>query len=396
MTQRFNPRGFSRVDILQKIDPANLIKLLRPYRGYLKTRGFHFPTRPEEEQIDYRQLAWVLLNSDEDTPAKLIEGLHVIGNMGIEERIDDLLEIAFINGVDSGDGGITPLDLAVRIWLKAPRALNKKEQGGFQRKLDFEHFPSRVPAGTLAVSELPSDLAPLEANLSQWFQINKRGPGVEIQQVASGTEARFLIDHGQPCKRERNRKGRESSWRYFRPERTDMVIYDAAANELRVPATTLGEMRLYVAAFGKYLFGDEHHFGFTQKYTLSPLQERGRDALACCGIEGLESIRLREVQWLWNGAFTHVETHRASDVFEAFAMRGMVLPKEPTIQKAVFELKLLGAPKRRLATIRMPNLASFSSGEEAAPVEQWLRQQGFILLGRKAEHEEADEVMADA
>lgn len=68
----------------------------------------------------------------------MVEALHVIGNMGIEERIHDLLEIALLNRVDTGDGGITLLNLAVRIWLKAPRALEKRERDGlFQKKLKF-------------------------------------------------------------------------------------------------------------------------------------------------------------------------------------------------------------------------------------------------------------------
>lgn len=206
MAQRFNPRSFSPADILRKIDPANLIELLTPYRDYLEAHGFRFPTKVE--QPDYQQLALILLNIDEQTPSDLIEALHVIGNMGIGERIDDLLEIAILNGIDTGDGGITPLDLAVRIWLKAPRALEKKERDGlFQKKLKFEHFPAAVPGTAISLDDLPSDLTALEADLDGWFQENKRGPGVNIHQIVSGTEARFLIDHGQPCKRERNRKG---------------------------------------------------------------------------------------------------------------------------------------------------------------------------------------------
>ncbi len=394
MTQRFNRSSFFHADILRRIDPANLVALLAPHGEYLEASGFRFPGAPKDNP-DYRQLALILLDADEQTPADLVEALHVIGNMEIEERIDDLLEIAVLNGVDTGDVGITPLDLAVRIWLKVPRALEKKERDGlFEKKLKFEHFPARVPGTAVPVDDLLSDLNALEADLDRWFQENKRGPGANIQQVISGTEARFLIDHGQPCRRERNRKGRESSWLYFRPEKTDVVIYDAANNELRVRATTLGEMRLYVAEFGKHLFGDEQYFVFTQKYTLAPLQDRGRKALNCRGIDGLESVRLREVQWLWDGAFKQVDTHRASDLFEAFAIRGMTIPKEPTIQKAVFEVKLAAVEKPRLASIRIPNTAAFGRGEEALPVEQWLRQQGFILLGTKAEHEEADEVLA--
>ena len=144
MTQRFTTRSFSRADILRKIDPANLIELLSPYRDYLEPRGFQFPPAPEA-QPDYQQLALILLNADKEAPMDLIEALHVIGNMGTDKHIDDLLEIAIAEGIDIGTDEIPSLDLAVRIWLKAPDALEKKErQDVFQKRLTFEHFPARV------------------------------------------------------------------------------------------------------------------------------------------------------------------------------------------------------------------------------------------------------------
>src|SRR5690349_11151615 len=104
------------------MDVANLVELLEPYRGYFEERGCVLPAVSDKDP-DWRQLSLVLLSSDEDTPAELIEALHVIGNLGIEERIDDLLEIAFLNGVDTGSADITPIDLALRLWLKFPAAL---------------------------------------------------------------------------------------------------------------------------------------------------------------------------------------------------------------------------------------------------------------------------------
>lgn len=394
MPRRLNLQGFARPDILRRIEAGNMLELLAPYREYFADRGVPLAERPKE--VDYRKLAVILLASDEETPPHLVEALHVIGNTGVEERIDELLQTAASHGVDTGDGGITPIDLAVRIWLKAPQALEKLEREAHShRKLKFEHFPARDPAAPMLLEQLPEDLSPLEADLDGWFQEHKRGTGCIIDRLVCGTEVRFIIDHGLPCKRERNRKGRESSPLYYRPETSDLVVCDAVANELRVHASTLGEMRLYVAAFGRHLFGDENHFTFATKYTLEPLQLRGRDALNCRNIYGLETIRLREIQWAWDGAFQHVETHRAADLFLAFAVRDLAIPREATITKAVFEVRLTGIEKPRKLSIRPPNTASFERGEEAALIEQWLRDQEFILVGAKAGNEEADAVMAD-
>jgi hypothetical protein len=317
--------------------------------------------------------------------------------VGVDERIDDLLQIAFLNGVDTGDGGITAADLAVRIWLKAPKALEKLVRDElFEKKRKFEHFPAREAGPGMSPEDLPQDLDALEGSLDQWFVAKKRGAGCVIDRAVAGSEARFLVAHGMPCKRERNRKGRESSPLYFRPEKTDLVIYDAATNELRAHAGTLGELRLYVSTFGHHLFGDPEQFVYTAKYTLEPLKDLGRDALRCRDIDGIESIRLREIRYLWPGAFEHVEIHRAFDLFLAFAMRRMAIHREPKITKAVFEVKLQGVEKTRKVSICPPNVAEYGHGDEAALIEEWLRRRGFILVGAAAGDEEADAVLAGA
>ncbi len=393
MPQIANLKSFGRLDILRTIDAANLGELFSQYREYFEARGCPLPARGEEP--DYRALSKVLLASDEETPPELIEALHVIGSVGVPERIDDLLEVASLNGVDAGDGGITPIDLALRIWLRAPKALQRLGRDDlFQKKLKFEHFPAANPEAPVQADVLDKDLAPLEAELDLWFQNHKRGPGCNIGRNIPGGEARFAVDHGLPCKRERERKGRESSALVYRPEKTDIVVYDLVSNELRVHASTVGEIRLYVSAFGKHLFGDEGRFQFSQKYTLDPLKERGRDALNCRGVDGLEWIKLREIQFDWGGAFKHIETDRGADLFLAFAVRGMAIPQEPVIRKAVFEVKLAGIDKPRLVSIKPPNTATFGRGEAVALIEQWLREQGFVLLGKRVEDEETDPVMA--
>ena len=63
--------------------------------------------------------------------------------------------------------------------------------------MKFEHFPAAAPESAISVDDLPSDQAALEAEVDRWFQENKRGPGANIHQIASGTKVRFLIDHGQ-------------------------------------------------------------------------------------------------------------------------------------------------------------------------------------------------------
>ena len=113
----------------------------------------------------------------------------------------------------------------------------------------------------------------MEAALDAYFQAKKRGVGCRVIRNESAGEVRFLVEHGQPCKREPSRKGPHSTSTFFRPEKTDVVIYDLAHNELRINASTFGDVREYRALFGRHVFGGENKFVFTEKYTLDPLKD---------------------------------------------------------------------------------------------------------------------------
>lgn len=377
-------RSFAAPEILMRIAPANLLELCLPYRGYLADRGFSLPEQLSEEW-NQRDLAVLLLADDEEMPPTLVEALHVIGNTGIAERIDDLLHLALIHDVDARSVNITPADLAVRIWLRAPKALDELDRSErFKEKRHFKHFTAETAGGGTAPEDLPQNLTALAAQLDEWFERNKRGANCSVDRVVSGDEVRFLIVHGLPCHCESNGKGRGSSPLHVRPEESDLVVYSSAYDELRVRATTLAETRLYLAAFGKHLFGSKTYFALKPKYSLAPLKLRGREALNCRSIEGLESVRLRKIQWAWEGAFRHVEIHRAPDLFTVFALQHRTIPQEPKLIRAVFEVKLTGDEKPRIVRIKPPSSASFGCGGEAELIEQWLREQRFIVAGMAA------------
>jgi hypothetical protein len=108
----------------------------------------------------------------------------------------------------------------------------------------------------------------------------------------------------------------------------------------------------------------------------------------------MKSVRLRAINWTWENAFGHTVKHRASDLVLAFAVQNMEIPPDAILKKAVFEVELSEVEKPRSFSIWPPKSSAYGRGEEAALIEQWLRRQGFILLGRKTAGEEADPVVA--
>lgn len=149
----------------------------------------------------------------------------------------------------------------------------------------------------------------------------------------------FLVRHGEPYKREGSLENGESTSVLYRPEKHDVVVYDPAIGEIRINARSKGEKELYRTRFGLHLFGDKEFFPGKSKYTLEPLRTDGKASLACTDIDGIEWIRLREVQFYWGGPQHEIETRKADDYFAVLEARGRSLPTKARIIRAGFLIK---------------------------------------------------------
>ncbi len=388
-------KSFAQPDLLKRIQPENLIRLLDPHRLFFDMKGFSLPGGDDGE-IEYLALAGILAQPDEDMPSDLVEALHVIGNFSGDEYFEDLLEMASRANLRVGSDATTP-DVATRLYLHDSQILERKEREVlFVKRKIFESYRAANPEELIVVGHLPEDLTPLEADLDKYFQSKKQGVGSRVLRKDSAGEVRFLVQHGQPCRREPSRKGMESTCTFFRPEKTDIVILDISHNEMRINASNLSALRQYRVLFGRHLFRDENRFVFAEKYTLEPLKKDGQSALKCADVEGMESVRLREIEYGWGGAFDHVETHRAEDLFKALVLLNRVVEQTVQIRKAVFKIKLKGEKKPRTITIKAGNKSGYNRGEEATMIEDWLRLRKFVLTQERAPDAQTDSAVASA
>lgn len=392
---RFNPKSFAQPDLLKTIQPGNLIRLLEPCKAFLEDRGLLLP-HEGDSTLDYEKLSSILAQPDEFMDSHVVEGLHVIGNLGTDGNSDQLLDIARRNFIEV-DMETTAADLAARIWIEAPQALVLKErEAGSHRRRKFESFRARDPEATVPPEQLPIQFEALETDLEGWFMAKKRGVGCRVIRVDFEGEIRFLVQHGQLCKREPSRKGPQSTCTFFRPEKTDLVIYDALNNELRISTSTIGELRLYREKFGKHVFGDPEKFVYAEKYTLTPLKTDGVASLQCRDVGGVEWVRLTELECLWPSAFDYMERMKASDLFKAMELKQRKIDVHAELLHARFVVKLAGEANPRPVLVQPPNIAEYGRGEEAAVIEQWLRARGFVIVGSVADDETTQPFMAVA
>ena len=231
----------------------------------------------------------------------------------------------------------------------------------------------------------PADLAALEKTLNGWYEAHQRGRSVRVFWREHDHEFWFYVRHAQPIERDGcvDLKDLESGSMIYRPERHDVVIYDADAGEMRVHADCEQEPELFRLAFGMHLFNDANYFPASRgKYTLEPLKT-GRPSVACAGIDGVLDITLKEIEFRGHGELGLRERVSALDVFSIFEKRQYKIPAAADIRLARFSVLFRDAKKPRSFTIRPSNFATFSRDDDSVPLHAWLERQKFVLANQE-------------
>jgi hypothetical protein len=392
----YSLRRFSCPETLKAIAPARLLSFLKPHRRFFLSRGLTLPQSATAGDVDYEELAKVFITPDAKTPKELIEALYIVDEMATAEGMDALLAEAVQRKLKLAPGSDhSPADIAVQVWLLDRDILERKHaEHHIARVRSFEYYQMdrrRRPA-----LKRPSNkqLDALASDLDDWFEEKKRGRGTRIIMGEKDDGVWFLVRHGDPYKREESIDGGTASSVYYRPLKPDVVVYSTQIGELRVNARSKGEKQLYRAKFGKHLFGNEDIFPGTEKYTLDPLREMGEDSLAPGDIDGIDWVKLREVQFFFGGNPWEVVTRRSDDYFALLKSRDKPFPAGGRIIKATFQVKFSDAKTPRSVVIKPSNIAQFRRDDDSVLVEQWLEARGFIINGEVEDSEQPQAVLA--
>jgi hypothetical protein len=327
-------RFFSQPEILRGIDPENLLSLLADHTKALAAMGFALPDVAAAASIDYDALAALLMEPDK-LPADLREAFYFIHEMATPEGMECLLEAAEEAGIEiAGTPGPTPGDAAVQVWLKDRELLERKHAEQFLRNpRTFDSF------GT-AVSPVPKYRDPMaladkiKKDLDDFFDKKKRGRNTKVFPYVRDDSVWFLVRHGDPFERRGaiGDKG-ESVGVYYWPEKFDVLVLDP--------------------------------------------------------VEGMDDVRLTEVDFLWGGSHNEREIRKADDIFAAYKDRGRTFPAKAPIIKACFRVTFSDSDTPRTVTIKPPNVAQYTRDADSVIVERWLKARGFIVKKGKAQNESA-------
>lgn len=377
-----NPRRFTDPDTLRKINRECLLAWLAPAREYFTRYNLVLPEAGSEDQINYDRLAGAFMEPQADMPSYLVDSLYIIHEMSDQHGMDAILEAMEEKGIELAIGDEhEPADVAVQAWIADKDLVEQlHNQHQLTRPRSFLYFSTDadpIPAFTPPSRE---SLAALEAQLDDWYVRKKRGRGCRVFAYPKDNECWFLVRHGLPCKREGAILDGQPGSVFYRPQKHDVLAYDAALGEIRINCCGKRELNEFLLAFGLHLFGNENFFPGMAKYTLAPLVLLGRNSLFCKDIQGIESVVLKEVELLYRGRPWQRITRKSDDIFalieaDLFRWPGNV----DQITRAGFEIKFTDSSKSRRVAVIPTNKAQYGRDEDSLLVERWLSARGFIV-----------------
>jgi hypothetical protein len=243
---------------------------------------------------------------------------------------------------------------------------------------NFHYFAGRGGRAKRFPKLSEEALQQLTEDLGDGFEAHKRGREAHAMIFDHGRRVWIVVRRGATFKQEGSTKGRKSSLQFYRPEIYDVLFYDTESDLISIHADAKWLRDLYRGCIGTYAFGDPNYFPPGEWLALDPLV---RDGPACCNcedVDGLEKVKLVEVQRHWFNQLHEIDLKKADDVFVALGDRWHPFMRGGRLTKAVFKLWFAGAEKPCPVTLRPKNIASYDQHTDSAPIEQWLINRGFV------------------
>jgi hypothetical protein len=381
----FRLTRISNPGLLEKAACDRLLSFLEPMRGYLEGRGFIWP-RAANEQIDYEKLGRLLYFPKEGLPAEMVIPLVLVDEMSTEPQMDRLLAAAIQREIKlSLTGNNSPADVAVQVWLQAPRLLEELHAENYTiRQKSFCCFAGigAEPRAFPDVSD--SVLRALESDLDDGFEKYQRGRGSRVFIFDHGRKVWILARRGATFRREESmRDGGQPGVQFYRPMMYDVLVYDTETDDLGLHVETKWQERMYLSCIGRHIFHNPKYFPAARILTFDPIIKRGADALHCGDVSGMQKVKLVEVNRKWSNSHQEIDIKKADDIF-ALGDRARSFLGNGTLTKLVFRVWFEGVDKPRSVTVRWPNVTKYERDSDSELIERWLRVREFIPWDEQA------------
>lgn len=384
MADRYRPR-LANPSVLSKVEPPLLVRLFKPYANWLKTHGIHL-RRVQDVNSDVLDRLALLLMEGKGLPPGLPETLSLIDEMSTPALYDRLRTRAAKARIALPDK-VTGADLAVHVFLKAPRILKdlRIEVASLRPRKIIRHL-----ALSDAIPRVPRDLkrrvASLEDALKWDFANRKRGTGTQVHLFREERGFRLMIRRGDTLRSQPVIDDDDETRRLIlRPELYDVVRYDTRHGDLLVNARTVSDEHAYCRLIGKIIFRSELLFDPANpppRYSLDPIREQGRALFTCAEFEGIDEVRLSVLD-LEHPSDDHVRMRLGpDDAFAALEMLGGRLDTSTLLLRSRIDFRVVGDDRPHATYIIPPCTAIYEQDGVVEPIEEFFEVRDLLLPRR--------------
>jgi hypothetical protein len=383
MADAFNPK-FAKPSVLSTIQPALLIRLLKPYAKWLADCGITLRSARDLDSGMLDRLSLALI-AGENLPPGLPELMALIDDMSSPSLYDRLQACAKKAKLEVGekDAGA---DLAVRLYLKAPKLLEelRVEVASLRPKRVSRYLAmaDKIPDPP-ALRTLKSRCTAMAASLKKDFLNRKRGGGTRVYPFAEPHGFRLMIRRGDTLRSQAVIDEDEETRRLIlRPELYDVVRYDTRHGDLLVNARAQADIRAYCRFIGRHVFGNDFMFDGIEpppRYTLEPIRSEGQAILTRGEFDAIEEVRLDTLE-LEHPELDHGGIRLGpSDVFALLPLVGGQIAPSAVLTRAKFVFRIAGEKRARSVIIIPPITAIFEHDGVGDVIELFLERRGILL-----------------
>ena len=381
MADAFNPK-FAKPSVLTKIGPKWLFRLLKPYTEWLASTGIVLRSERDLD-LDMLDRLSLAIMAGTNLPEGLPELIALIDDMSSDALHDRLFECAKKAklDVDPNDPGV---DLAVRLYLKAPKVLEelRVEVASLRPRR-----VSRYLAMTDTIPKPPRDIkrrcTAMEAALKKDFIKRNRGGGTRVHPFLEQRGFRLMIRRGDTLRSQAVIDDDEETRRLIlRPELYDVVRYDTRHGDLLVNARAQADVRSYCRFIGRHIFANDFMFDGIDpppRYTLEPIRSEGQAILTRGEFDAIEEVRLDTLE-LEHPALDHGGIRVGPpDVFVLLPLVGGQINPSAILTRARFVFKIDGEKRGRPVVIIPPITAIYEHDDIGDVIDLFLERRGILL-----------------
>jgi hypothetical protein len=337
------------------------------------------------EADDAAAVRW-LHKHDGLLPAHLAEDLERIEELTNESGASALLAVGRDAGVDLRSLGVDPVQVAIRAFLDH-RPLFERAHGRrtFETLRGSSEFAgrSRSPPPLFDVDALDT----LAARFGAEFDARGRSAHCRISFARVADRLIFGIAHGALVKVDESLGDEPAAHGHpkrmllaegtirYRPQRRDIVVFDARAGSLRVRAADAATVRAYRRGFGEFLFRDPEWFGDGRVVSLEPL------ALGAAAVEvptpGLREVRVVGLLLRHHAGPQGTTAFRSTDIWPYLRARLNGTLADGELLEAIFHVWPVGEDQPANVRVRVPHRVEYTRISDDL-IRPYLEARGFL------------------